>query len=164
VRAWATLGLYLVSAGQFDPGMDAFQKAIAADPQKAATQKLYALALTHTWKFEEAVPIWQAYIRLVPEDAEGPGNLGIALMKLKRYDEAEHALESAVELDPEDTNYLLLLINVYSSDGQSAKADATYQKLLDQDPPQPMLDQFAYDMAENEQTPLIALKLAQKSV
>lgn len=31
VRAWATLGLYLISTRQFDPGMDAFTKAIAAD-------------------------------------------------------------------------------------------------------------------------------------
>lgn len=164
VRAWATLGLYLISTRQFDPGMDAFTKAIAADPREAATQKLYALALTNASKFEEAVPIWQAFIRLVPEDAEGPANLGFALTQLKRYDEAEHALESAVELDPDSAKYQLLLGSAYLHTGKDAKADAAYQKLLDLDLPLQMLDQTAYDMAENEDTPLVALKLAQKSV
>jgi tetratricopeptide (TPR) repeat protein len=164
VRAWATLGLYLITTRQFDPGMDAFKKAIAADPQEAATQKLYALALTNTSKFEEAIPIWQSFIRLVPEDADGPGNLGIALIQLKRYDEGERALESAVELDPENVNYQLLLGTAYLRDGKEAKADTIYQKLLNLDAPQPMLDQSAYDMADSDKTPLVALKLAQKSV
>ena len=84
VRAWVILGELLMAMHQTDSGMDAFQKAIAADPQQPVTHKLYAISLGASLKFTEAVPAWQAYIKLAPEDADGPAYLGAALMELKR--------------------------------------------------------------------------------
>lgn len=164
VRAWLTLGELLMMLHQTDSGMEAFQKALAADPQAAAPRKLYGYSLATNFKFEEAVPVWQSYIKLVPDDGDGPGNLGLALLKLKRYNEAAGALESAVKLLPESAYYQSELAYAYLLSGNYEKADPAYRKLLDFHMTSEMLNQSAYQLALADKTPDVALDLARRAV
>jgi tetratricopeptide (TPR) repeat protein len=164
VRAWLTLGELLMMLHQTDPGMEAFQKALAADPQAAAPRKLYGYSLAANSKFEEAVPVWQSYVKLVPGDGDGPGNLGLSLLQLKRYSDAAHALEDAVKLLPESGYYQSKLASAYLLSGNYQKADSAYRKLLDFHISSEMLNESAYELALGDKTPDVALDLARKAV
>lgn len=164
VRAWVTLAELLMSFHQTDSAMDAYQKAMAADPKEPVTSKLYAYSLAADSRFAEAIPVWQNYIKLAPDDADGPGNLGVALIAVQRYDQAAQALESAVKLNPQSAQYQWKLATAYLLAGNDQKAEAAYRKLLDFHTPSDMLNHAADDMAESKKTPPIALEVAQKSV
>lgn len=163
-RGWVMLGGILMSLHQNDSANDAFQKAMAADPDEAATRKIYALTLSLSAKFAEAVPVWQDYIKLAPQDAVGPANLGMALVALKRYPEAAQALESAVKISPANASYEVLLANAYLNSGESAKSEAAYHKVVELDLSPEMLNSTAYEIASAKETFPVALEFAQKSV
>jgi tetratricopeptide (TPR) repeat protein len=163
-RAWVTLGGILMSLHQNDSADDAFQKAMTANPNEAATRKIYALTLLSSAKFAEAVPVWKDYIKLAPQDAAGPANLGVSLVALKRYAEAAQAFETAVQLSPANASYQVLLANAYMNSGENAKAEATYQKIAGLDLSPEELNRTAYDMASGKETFPVALQFAQKSV
>lgn len=164
VRAWLTLGELLMALHQTESGMDAFQKAIAADPMQAPTHRMYAFSLAVAGKSAEAVPVWQDYIKLVPDDADGYGGLGMALLELKHYDDAAQALESALRIYPNSADYQSRLAFAYLQAGKEQQAATAYRQLLELNPPSDMLDRTAYDMADATKIPPVALDLAQKSV
>jgi tetratricopeptide (TPR) repeat protein len=164
VRAWVILGEFLLTEHQIDSGMDAYQKAIAVNANDPITRRLYAFALTDRSKFAEAVPVWQAYIKLAPEDPDGFDRLGLTLMQLKRYDDAVQALQIAVKLDPEVVDYQSHLATAYLHSGKSENADAAYEKLAGLNPPATMLNRNAYELTLGDLTPPFALDFAQKAV
>jgi tetratricopeptide (TPR) repeat protein len=144
--------------------MDALQKAIAADPQLPFPHKLYAFALSSTSKFAESVPVWQDYIKLAPDNADGPASLGASLLELNRYDEAAQALESAVKLNPNRSSYQWQLATASLRAGKDEKALPVYRKLSELNSPPETLNQAAYELAEANKGLPVALDFAQKSV
>lgn len=163
VRAWVFLGELLMREQHPDDATAAFQKAIAVNPKEPATLRLYALCLTENSKYAEAVPQWQAYIKLVPDDPDGFDRLGLALVELKRYDQAVPQLETAVKLYPDSPDYQAHLANAYVHLGNEEKAAAAYNKVAGLNPPPSLLLHLAYDMAESDKTPLVALDFAQRA-
>jgi tetratricopeptide (TPR) repeat protein/transglutaminase-like putative cysteine protease len=162
-RAWAVLGEFLWAQNHVDAAMDAFQKAIAANPDEPTTHRIFALSLSFRSKFAEAVPQWQAYTKLVPDDPDGFDRLGLTLMELKRYDEAVPQLATAVKLYPDSPDYQAHLASAYANIGNHEKAAATYNKLAGLNPPPTVLNHLAYEMAESDKTPSVALDFAQKA-
>jgi Flp pilus assembly protein TadD len=73
---------------QADAGIDAFHKAMSGDPEQAAILKALGFGLMANSQFEQAVPVWQDFIKAHPDDGDGPGNLGACFVQLKRYSEA----------------------------------------------------------------------------
>ena len=74
-RAWVILGELLLVQKQVDAGMEAFHKAMAADPTQSAIPKALGFSLMAGLKFEDAVPVWQDYVKAHPDDVDGPSNL-----------------------------------------------------------------------------------------
>ena len=81
---------------QKDAGVDAFQKAIASDPDQPAIPKALGWSLMGNSQFEDAVPVWQGYIKAHPDDLDGTANLGTCLLRLKRYSEAATVYEAGL--------------------------------------------------------------------
>ena len=140
------------------------QVTLAADPQEPQTRRLYAGYLVSQSKFDEAVPIWQAYIKLQPDDFDGPAALASALSHLQRYDEPAQAMEAAVKLNPNSATFQLRLATAYLNAGNTQKADAAGRQLLELASQPRILNQAAYEMALAKTTPPIALEIAQQAV
>ena len=90
-RAWLVLGSLLLTQHQVDAGMDAFHKAMEADPTQPAIPKALGWSLMAATRYEDAVPVWQDYVKAHPDDLDGTANLGSCLLQLKRYPEAAAA-------------------------------------------------------------------------
>ncbi|AYL98774.1 tetratricopeptide repeat protein [Mucilaginibacter celer] len=58
------------------------------------------------------------------------GNYVNALLNLKKFDEAESITKKLQRRHPEDHQYAIMLGNIYTQQGNSAKADAIYDDLL----------------------------------
>ena len=100
IRNLRELGLcsgLLLMQKQKDAGIDAFQKAIASDPNQPAIPKALGLSLMGNSQFEDAIPVWKDYTKAHPEDLDGVASLGACLQQLKRYSEAVTVYEAAVK-------------------------------------------------------------------
>ena len=86
-RAWVMLGGLLLMQKQKEAGLDAFHKAMAADPEQAAIPKALGWSLMASSQFEDAVQVWQDYVKGHSDDLDGQANLGNCLARLKRYSE-----------------------------------------------------------------------------
>jgi tetratricopeptide (TPR) repeat protein len=92
VRAWLMLGEFYKFTMQPDESLEAYRKAIAIDPRLNIVYKMQGYMLLGSKQFEEAVPIWEEYIKVAPNDGDGPANLATAFEGLERYGEAASAL------------------------------------------------------------------------
>jgi|HubBroStandDraft_1064217.scaffolds.fasta_scaffold18075_2 tetratricopeptide (TPR) repeat protein/transglutaminase-like putative cysteine protease len=163
-RAWVFLGTILISQKQMDAGMDAFHKAMAAAPAQAAIPKVLAFGLMADSKFEDAIPIWQDYIKAHPADADGQGNLGNCLVNLKRYSEAATAFEAALKINEKRADMQAQLASAYLLGGDREKAGSAFGKLAAVDPQGFTLNDAAYEMANADLNLPLALEYAKKAV
>jgi len=163
-RAWVMLGTLLLTQKQKDAGIEAFQKAIASDPDQAAIPKALGWGLMGSSQFEDAVPVWQDYIKAHPDDLDGTANLGRCLLQLKRYSEAATAYEAAVKTNQNRPDLQSSLASVYLLAGEREKAGAAFGKLADIDPEGKTFNNAAYEMANADLNLPIALDYAKKAV
>ena len=164
VRAWLTLGQYLLVLGQPGSAMNAFQKAIDAKPDEPSAYKIYAATLTANSRFADAIAVWQSYIRLFPNDLEALQNLAATLTQAARNKEASQILESAVASNPRNPDLQMQLARSYLRAGDEGKADTAYHNFLGLDPRSKLLDRAAYDLALADNTPLVAVEIAKAAV
>ena len=154
-RAWVLLGGLLLMQNQVDAGVDAFRKAMASDPGQPAIPKVLGMSLMSASRFEEAVPVWQDFVKQYPNDLDGVANLGRCLMQLKRYPEAAAAFEAATKTNAQRAELQVGAASAYAMAGEREKAGAAYQKLGDMNPNAAVLNDAAYEMANADlQLPL----------
>jgi tetratricopeptide (TPR) repeat protein len=163
-RAWLWLGEIYKATRQTDEAIRAYRKAIDIEPQQSVSYKALGFTLLASQRFEDAIPVWQNLIKLMPNDSSARAGLGAALMGLKRYDEAVSTLETAVSLSPQFPNLILQLSFAYLRAGNDDKALASFKKSIELDGRPLILNNIAYELAqENKHLPL-ALQYAQKAV
>ncbi len=163
-RAWVLLGMLLLEQKQVDAGIDAFHKAMAADPAQPAIPKALGFSLMAASKFEDAVPVWQDYGKAHPDDVDGPANLGTCLSKLNRHAEAATAYEVAVKLKDDRPNLQWSLASAYLEAGQRDKAAAAFKKLAEGDKEGKYFNDIAYKMGNADLQLPLALDYANKAV
>jgi tetratricopeptide (TPR) repeat protein len=164
VRAWIFLGEILMASQQNDAANEAFRKAVEVDSKQPLTYKVYAYSLMSGAKLEEAVDVWREFVKLAPEDIDGPYNLGVVLARLKRYDEAANAFQLASNLKPDSTSLQRQLASAYLNSNRDDAAQAIYQKLAESDPTPEMLNDAAFTMAEADKLPTLAQEFAEKAI
>lgn len=147
-RAWLLLGSMLGARMQPDDALDAFHGAVNADPTQPISYKLLGFGLMAEQKFNEAVAVWQSLIKIAPEDHDAPSNLGTVLIELKRYNEAITALEPAVKQTPDKVSLQMLLGRAYLGAGSADKARSTFQQVIKLDSSPVILNNVAYELAE----------------
>jgi Flp pilus assembly protein TadD len=87
-------------AGRLDAGLAEIEKAVAINPQRARTYRLWGVMLMAQGKLAEAEARIQRAVELRPEDRRAYWNLGRVAALRGRPDDAEACYRKAVELDP----------------------------------------------------------------
>lgn len=163
-RAWVSAGdLYLWNKRQ-DAGLHAYRMAVRAAPAQIYPSKALGFALMQLHKYDEAIQVWQSFIKNFPEDKDGQDNLGLALFQLKRYSEAVSAFELSVKLSPDRAFLERQLGYAYLKTNQSDKAIDMFQKALKQDAKPTTLNSIAYTLAEASEKLPQALEYAERAV
>jgi tetratricopeptide (TPR) repeat protein len=89
-----------------------------------------AIQAGHLQKHDEAIDLWQRYIKLKPDDAEAFVNLGSAYFNLGSYDQAATSAQQAMKLAPElkeaHFNYAISQLHM----GNASKAIAVFENIL----------------------------------
>jgi tetratricopeptide (TPR) repeat protein len=163
-RAWVLLGSLLLMQKQKDAGIDAFKKAMASYPALPAIPKALGWSLMAGSQFEDAVQVWQDYIKAHPDDVDGPANLGNCLAQLKRYSEAAAAYESEMKIGGSRADRQYRLGSAYLQAGQIEKGTAILQQVVEAKPTPLMLNDISYKFAEANADLPKALEYAQRAV
>jgi tetratricopeptide (TPR) repeat protein len=168
-RAWLWLGEIYKFTGQADLALQSYQKAVDVAPQEPVSYKAFGFTLMGMRKFEEAIPVWQNFSKIAPDDSDGPANLASCLSRLKRYQEATSALESAVKINPERAGLQLQLGSAYLQSGSDEKALAAFKLAIEADSGSDTMNSditnsVAYALAEKRKSLSQALQYAEKAV
>jgi tetratricopeptide (TPR) repeat protein len=163
-RGWVLLGTLLLQQKQVDAGMEAFHKAMAADPEQPAIAKFLGYGLMADSQLEKAVSVWQDYIKAHPGDIDGPSNLGNCLFQLKRYSESAVDYEAAVKLGGDRADREESLGSAYLLAGEREKAAAAFGKLADLDTSENQFNDVAYKMTNADLQMPMALDYAKRAV
>lgn len=119
--SWNDLGGLFLKTGAFDKAGEAFQQAIALEPESGGSYCNLAKVKAAQGQYEEAVPLFQKGIDRLTDDklkAEAWNGMGNAYRKLNDYDNAIRAYQQAVVLADEGVDLLTrarfsLLSNCY---------------------------------------------------
>ena len=102
LQALKQLGLKAVSAGLMQKALDAFDRALAIDPQDAEAHSYRGVALAQLGRMHEALAAFDEALKINPQFAEAHYNRGVALTELGRTDEALAAFDRALAINPQD--------------------------------------------------------------
>ncbi|HEX7243900.1 MAG TPA: tetratricopeptide repeat protein, partial [Longimicrobiaceae bacterium] len=105
--AWSNRGAALGSLGRYEEELEAYDRALAVEPENAATWSNRGAALGRLERHEEAIEAYDRVLAVDPEDAAAWSNRGAALGSLGRYEEELEAYDRALALDPDNTVILL---------------------------------------------------------
>jgi adenylate cyclase len=123
--------VYAAMIGQHDKGIAEGEKALALAPNSADVVNLYAIILTYSGRWHEAIPFYREAIRLNPKP---PNNyyrhFAMALREAGQYDEAISLLKKAIGQEPNDSLAYLVLTTVYSYAGRQEEARAAAREVL----------------------------------
>jgi len=123
--------VYAVMIRQHDKGIAEGEKALALAPNSADVVNIYAIILTYSGRWHEAIPFYREAIRLNPKP---PNNyyrhFAMALREAGQYDEAISLLKKAIGQEPNDSLAYLGLTTVYSYAGRQEEARAAAREIL----------------------------------
>jgi adenylate cyclase len=123
--------VYAAMIRQHDKGIAEGEKALALAPNSADVVNLYAIILTYSGRWHEAIPLYREAIRLNPKP---PNNyyrhFAVALREAGQYDEAISLLKKAIGQEPNDSLAYLVLTTVYSYAGRQEEARAAAREIL----------------------------------
>jgi tetratricopeptide (TPR) repeat protein len=93
-----------------------------------------AIQAGHLEKHEEAIELWQQFIKRTPDDAEAYVNIGTAYWHLGKYDQAVISAQKAIELAPNmkeaHFNYAISELHI----GNANNAIPVLENILEQHP------------------------------
>src|SRR5437660_12379150 len=127
------LGGLMLMQQQMDAGVEAFHKAMAAEPMQPVIPKSLGWSLMAAAEFQDAVSVWQDYVKTHPDDVDGPANLSNCFLKLGRYSEAAAASESSVTIRADRANLQASLGSADLLSGDRKKAAAAFSNVTDRD-------------------------------
>ncbi|MBI3370706.1 MAG: tetratricopeptide repeat protein [Betaproteobacteria bacterium] len=107
-------------------------------PEYGLGWKVLGSTLAAGRRFEDALPVFQKTLMLLPADAETHNNLGVALQALGRTFEAEASFRRAVEFRPEFHEAHNHLANTLRGLGRHSEAQASYRRALKLKPDYPV--------------------------
>jgi tetratricopeptide (TPR) repeat protein len=163
-RAWIELGWRYAASGDKNSALNAFQKAVEADPKQVIPYKLLAFMDMDLGNRDKAIATWQKLQSIAPGDQDVPVNLGALYMAEKRYPEALALFESAAKANSSDayTQMRLGIVRLRSHNTEQG-LDALH-KALEIDSGAEMLNNVAYEMAEADTNLTDSLAYSQRSV
>ena len=128
--AYTNRGNDLLKAGQLDPAMVQFRKALEFAPGNVNDHTNLGIALMESGRTDEALPEFQRATQISPDEPETHINLGHALQQKGEADAAIGEFQKATEIDPTDIeahNYLGIAL---ARRGDFDKAIAQFQDVV----------------------------------
>jgi|SRR5579875_2278242 len=140
------LGRIYLAQNHYKEAYEAFQQA-ATDRQAAGQQAalppnmLYnsAVAAQKVGKIEEAIQLFQTYLKTNPHDESALAWLGACYLQQHQYDQAIETLRQALDISPSDTTARLNLASALIAQKQYASATKELQELARQEPNSPLV-------------------------
>ena len=163
-RAWIELGWTYGGSRDKSSALNAFQKAVEADPKQIVSYKILAFMYMAFGNQDNAITTWQKLEAIAPDDHDLVLSLGGIYMTQKRYPEAASLLEPAAKATPSDA-YVLAMLGIVRLRSHSTQQglDAIH-KALEIDSDAEILNNVAYEMAEADIALSDALSYSQRSV
>lgn len=100
--AYAQLGIDLHDRGRFEPGLEAFRRALALEPERVRALRGVALCLSQLGKAKEALAYAERAVELARDPGLAYSTLGLVLHRLGRGEEAEKAFALGIKNTPDD--------------------------------------------------------------
>jgi len=164
-RAWVELGAtYYVGTREVSLSLNAFQKAVEADPKQIFPYKILAFMYMGLGKTDNAIATWLKLQSVAPDDLDLAANLGGLYMAQKLYTEAAVLFESAAKANPSDAYAQMRLGIVRLRSHNAVQGLDALHKALEIDSGAEMLNDVAYEMAEADTNLPDALAYSQRSV
>lgn len=118
-EAMYQLGRYYQGQNRFDEAINAYSKALKADPGFAEANNGLGVIYSRQGKYLEAIGAFQAAIKSAPKAAHLYSNMGYAYYLHGQYAESVRALEHATALDPNNKRALNNLGLAYAKAGNT---------------------------------------------
>jgi tetratricopeptide (TPR) repeat protein len=163
-RAWIELGWVFSANADKSSALNAFQKAVEADPKQILPCKILAFNYAFLGNRDNAITTWQRVQGMAPEDPDIAANLGWLYMAQKRYSEATPLFETAAKANPSDAYAQLRLGTVRLRWRNTDQGLEAMHKALEIDSGAEMLNDVAYEMAEADTNLADALVYSRRSV
>lgn len=99
-RAWSLAGFLLAEKGRDKEAVDAFEHAVALDPDDGPTQFNLGFLLQKAGRHDRAISCFESAVKLAPSIDRAWYGLGISLIQIGRFREAIEKLQEASRLQP----------------------------------------------------------------
>jgi tetratricopeptide (TPR) repeat protein/transglutaminase-like putative cysteine protease len=164
-RGWIETGV-AEYAGTRNPksALDAFTKAIEADPKQVVGYKILAFLQMGLGKSDDAIFTWQRLKNIAPQDSDLYANLGNLYMTTKRYAEAKALFESEVKANSSDAHAEANLGAARIGLHETEQGFEALHQAVEIDSSSEMLNNVAYILAENGVHLFDALAYSERSV
>jgi len=130
---FSTVGMKALEEGKYDVAVDAFHKAIEADPKDYTAHFNLALAYTFLHQDAEGIAEYRKTLELKPGLYEAQLNQGILLLRRKQPAEALPLLAAASEQKPKEFRPRYYLAEAQLETGALDKAEESYRAALELD-------------------------------
>jgi len=130
----AAEGMKALEAGNYEAAVQAFRKALEADPKDYAAHFNLALAHGFLHQDEDGIAEYQKTLELKPGLYEAELNQAILLLRQKRPAEAAPLLESAAGQKPKEFRPRYYLAEAQLAGGAADKAGESFRLALELDP------------------------------
>jgi len=118
----AAVGRFTSGAADFPEAIEAFRRAIDANPNDARLHKLLAAALVQDDRPDEGFAEFVAALLIEPRDAEAHAGIGQIHLNAGRYTEAVEALQRAIAISPDSTDARYALATAFVRLGRTQDA------------------------------------------
>ncbi len=123
------LGAGYFYLGRNDDARREFTEQVAENPDNEDGYNNLAATYLQQAQWKKAIPVLEKAIQIAPTTLEY-SNLATAYYQLGQYREAIPIYQQALTLNPNQTDVLRNLAEAYAHDGQSQKADETYERAI----------------------------------
>ncbi|HTS26055.1 MAG TPA: tetratricopeptide repeat protein [Bryobacteraceae bacterium] len=127
-------GMKALEEARYPAAVEAFQKAIEADPKDYTAHFNMALAYGFLHKDEEGIAEYRKTLELKPGLYEAQLNLGILLMRRREPADALPLFENASAQKPQEYRPRYYLAEAQLETGAPDKAEASYRQAIEMDP------------------------------
>lgn len=163
-RAWLELGSTYAATRNSAAALEAFQKAIEADPKQVTPYKILAFMYIGIGKKDDAIATLEKAQKIAPDDHDVSANLSTLYVLQKRYAEAAVLFDAEAKAHPGDVRAQVNLGIALLKSNNIDRGMEVLHKALEIDSGAEILNNVAYELAESDTHLPEALGYAQRSV
>jgi tetratricopeptide (TPR) repeat protein len=126
---YGAIGRLATQAADFAGALDAFTRAVEADPRDGGLRRALAATLLRHDRAQEAMRELTAALAIDPSDSEAHAGIGQIHLDAGRYDAAMNALRRALELSPTRTQARYALATALARLGRTTEAEREFERV-----------------------------------